>query len=244
MRSYSLDEAYLNVTQALVNRLQESAAAPAPAPTVAVEGPPGTKQDGSGRSVQRVGFGRPAAASAASGGKDLSARVDTSLRRRGEGSSVTGPATAAGEEDEEGEDGEGGREGYGGEGERPGRNSREEHRVRAFEAARCLAEEIRGRIKKATKLTASVGIGPNFMLAKVGLCARPSARGCAFKTPKTCRSYIGYSALGVFFCRSRGGHGFQALLGADWLRGSREGRSERLHATTSPVFSTAKSTPL
>lgn len=42
-----------------------------------------------------------------------------------------------------------------------------EGRARMFEAARDLAEEIRGRIKEATKLTASVGVGPNFMLAKV-----------------------------------------------------------------------------
>lgn len=41
-----------------------------------------------------------------------------------------------------------------------------------FEAARAMAEEIRRRILEATRLTASVGIGPNFMLAKVRLTWR------------------------------------------------------------------------
>ncbi|CAM9285164.1 unnamed protein product [Laminaria digitata] len=135
MRSYSLDEAYLNVTQALVNRLNKSAAAsPASAapPAAAaeaeagavqmtVETAAGTTQDELGRSVPSVGFESSAAAV---GGEGLSAR-------------------------------------------RSGRTVREERRARLFGAARCLAEEIRGRIKEATKLTASVGIGPNFMLAKI-----------------------------------------------------------------------------
>lgn len=43
----------------------------------------------------------------------------------------------------------------------------EERRARMFKAARAMAEEIRGRIQEATQLTASCGIGPNFMLAKV-----------------------------------------------------------------------------
>ncbi|CAM9372434.1 unnamed protein product, partial [Hapterophycus canaliculatus] len=48
-----------------------------------------------------------------------------------------------------------------------GRSLKGERRARMFEAARDLAEEIRGRIRETTKLTASVGIGPNFMLAKI-----------------------------------------------------------------------------
>lgn len=43
----------------------------------------------------------------------------------------------------------------------------ERRRARMFEAAQAMAEEIRRRIQEATRLTASVGIGPNFMLAKV-----------------------------------------------------------------------------
>lgn len=195
MRSYSLDEAYLNVTQALVNRLKDSTATPVTAAATAAveataamaaeaEASPGTKQEGPGRSVHNVGFGHPATAS---DGKGLSTGAGTTLRRRGEGLGMTRPATARDEEDEDeedGEDGGGGRGGYGSEDEMPGKTSREEHRARLFEAARCLAEEIRGRIKEATKLTASVGIGPNFMLAKVRMCRSASGCGCALNSPR------------------------------------------------------------
>ncbi|CAN0506132.1 unnamed protein product, partial [Discosporangium mesarthrocarpum] len=38
---------------------------------------------------------------------------------------------------------------------------------RLFEVAEEVAQEIRCRIWEATRLTASVGIAPNFLLAKV-----------------------------------------------------------------------------
>lgn len=169
MRSYSLDEALLNVTDFLYKRLGLHDGLPAGAGAVAAakaatqaatDGArvPGKSADAPGSS----GGGPGAPESNRCGGSSPADAVTG--RRRDAGSGGMGI-----EEEEEEEDGGGEEEGEDGGGgvSRRRKSPREERRARLFEAARALAEEIRGRIKEATKLTASVGIGPNFMLAKV-----------------------------------------------------------------------------
>ena len=161
MRSYSLDEALLNVTDYLIKKLglDQPAAAPAeggkdgPAARVA----PQAENDDT-RMPERSAH----APESHRGGGSSSADADIS-RRRETGS--VGMGLEADDEDGDGEEEEEGGCGV----SRRRKSPRDERRARArlFEAARALAEEIRGRIKEATKLTASVGIGPNFMLAKV-----------------------------------------------------------------------------
>ncbi|CAM9656177.1 unnamed protein product [Ectocarpus sp. 6 AP-2014] len=143
MRAYSLDEAYLNVTKVLTERLGLDGS----------NAPAGTKE---------AGVAAPAAVAGApehvcSG--TYEAEADTS-RRPSMGSNITYPEIRYEGDEEDDEEARDGRSG-----ER--RSPRETRRIRLFEAARALAEEIRGRIREATKLTASVGIGPNFMLAKI-----------------------------------------------------------------------------
>lgn len=140
MRSFSLDEAYLNVTKVLTERLG---------------------LDGSNAPARRKVAG--VAAPAASAGTPehvcsgtYEADADTS-RRRSMGSVVESMYEGHEEDEQDVRDDQSGER----------RSPRETQRVRLFEAARALAEEIRARIREATKLTASVGIGPNFMLAKV-----------------------------------------------------------------------------
>ncbi|CAM9252913.1 unnamed protein product [Ectocarpus fasciculatus] len=143
MRSYSLDEAYLNVTRVLTERLGLDGS----------NAPAGTKEAGVAAAAAR-------AAAAVTPEHVCSgtyeAEADTS-RRRSMGSSVENMYYGHEEDEEEARDGRSGER----------RSPRETRRVRLFEAARTLAEEIRARIREATKLTASVGIGPNFMLAKI-----------------------------------------------------------------------------
>ena len=186
MRSYSLDEAYLNVTQALTNRLRGSVAAQLPPTSATVQTTDGAKQEGLRKPVHACGYARPAAA--VSDGEGLSVTEDASHRRRGEELGVTRVTTAGDDEEEEDEVAE--QEGCGGGGGRLGGGSMEEHRTRLFEAARRMAEEIRGRIKEATKLTASVGIGPNFMLAKVRVCARCLRMVCARRLDVVCVQHL------------------------------------------------------
>lgn len=169
MRSYSLDEAYLNVTQALAKRLDVAAegAAATVTTTTSRAGSPG-----------RLVANPPTFSfsdSTVSGDEKLSAGEQQS---RGQ---TRLPRDGCAENMEKGQE----EEGEGGDGvERDGscRMPRKKRRERMFEAARFLAEEIRGRIRHETKLTASVGIGPNFMLAKV--CLRVGrvcvARRCAW----------------------------------------------------------------
>ncbi|CAN0465469.1 unnamed protein product [Ectocarpus sp. 12 AP-2014] len=143
MRAYSLDEAYLNVTKVLTERLGLDGS----------NAPAGTKE---------AGVAAPAAAAGAPEhvcSVTYEAEADTS-RRRSMGSNVTYPEKRYEGDEEDDEESRDGRSG-----ER--RSPRETRRIRLFEAARALAEEIRGRIREATKLTASVGIGPNFTLAKI-----------------------------------------------------------------------------
>lgn len=163
MRSYSLDEALLNVTDFLIKRLglDQPAAAPAPA-----EGAQAAADDARipGESAHAPdsscgGSGPPESDRC---GGSSSADADT-CRRRNTGSN--GMRTEEDDDDDGEEEGECGAS-------RGRKSPREERRARLFEAARALAEEIRGRIKEATKLTASVGIGPNFMLAKVRYCCK------------------------------------------------------------------------
>lgn len=150
MRSFSLDEALLNVTKVLEKRLgldEPAAAAPA-AVTQAKGGPSGAAGDG-----PRI--------------PGNSALLPASPRCSG--ASGPGLCEEEGDEEEE-EDGNVSTEEERTCDRRVGRRrrgSREERRALLFEGAQALAEEIRGRIKEATKLTASVGVGPNFMLAKV-----------------------------------------------------------------------------
>lgn len=191
MRSYSLDEAYLNVTQALARRLglddpsSERKKVPAA----------GT---GGGSDNTQGARGADAAAATSSGDASIygkatthddvlagcpggsqvgldAKRSDTSRRRgRAAGARYLGDEEDEEGEEEEHEEGRGvedgglwtGEGGVRGESTR-GRSRREERRARMFQGARGLAEEIRRRIRETTKLTASVGIGPNFMLAKV-----------------------------------------------------------------------------
>ncbi|CAM9394134.1 unnamed protein product [Scytosiphon promiscuus] len=192
MRSYSLDEAYLNVTQVLARRLglEESASATAGGTKTAVGMGDGVdRKDEAGEAKaaaaasplgDRSVYGKPGTATGLVGGMDGS-RIGSGTRRRPRRDAgamrVDEEEEQEGEEEEE-EDGEG-RHGSVGDGgvcagdgarageSHEGRSLREERRARMFEAARGLAEEIRGRIRQTTKLTASVGIGPNFMLAKI-----------------------------------------------------------------------------
>lgn len=176
MRSYSLDEALLNVTDVLTKRLglDEPAAAPAggrnEGAAAAARGAQAAVGDTRipGKSAREPGSsgGSGAPESNSCGGR-TPADAETG-RRRGTGSGEMGMEEEE-EEDDDDDNGDGEQaEGEGGCGmSRRRKSPREERRARLFEAARALAEEIRGRIKEATKLTASVGIGPNFMLAKV-----------------------------------------------------------------------------
>eukprot|EP00752_Nemacystus_decipiens_P001960 g1886.t1 len=163
MRSYSLDEAVLNVTDFLTKKigLNQPTAAPAEKDAVAARGAQAEKDDARmpRRSTHAPGlpYSGPGAPESTRRGGGLSADTDTG-RRQAPGSDGKGIEEEEGEEEEEEEEGGG---------MTSGKSPREELRRRLFEAARALAEEIRGRIKEATKLTASVGIGPNFMLAKI-----------------------------------------------------------------------------
>lgn len=170
MRSHSLDEALLNVTDVLAERLglDDPAAAPAEgekegaAPRGAQAAAGDTRIPGeSPRETGASGGSGARGASRCGGG--LSGDAETG-RRRDAGSGGMGME----EEDEDNDWQEEEEEEDNGCGvSRRRKSPREERRARLFEAARALAEEIRGRIKEATKLTASVGVGPNFMLAKV-----------------------------------------------------------------------------
>lgn len=172
MRSYSLDEALLNVTDFLAKRLglDEPAGAPAgggeegvvagAAAQVAVDD---ARVPGKSAHAPRSSAGGAGAPESNRCRGDSSADAETG-RRRG---SVSGGMRMEVEEEDEDDDGEEEGEGSGCDVRRRRNSQREGRRARLFEAARALAEEIRGRIKDTTKLTASVGIGPNFMLAKV-----------------------------------------------------------------------------
>lgn len=160
MRSYSLDEAYLNVTQEVLKRIDP-----------AIEGNGSARATGQKRSVdsdlgsaaslERSLSLLPSSAGTASAVGNRPARNEDSrnIYREYKISKVGGGEADDEVGEEEGEDTDGVAPV-----ERP---PREEHRARMFEAAQSLAEEIRERIRGETKLTASVGIGPNFMLAKV-----------------------------------------------------------------------------
>lgn len=167
MRSHSLDEAYLNVTQVLANRLEESEMA-RPV-TTTVSGSSDNPTMSAGR--HREGFIDLHRGTSLLAGRERLPFRDKGRDRRSGGASVMMDLGGIQEQVDEDEDDvderedtdEAGRE----EGMRVGRTAREERRARMFEAARSLAEEIRRRITEATQLTASIGIGPNFMLAKV-----------------------------------------------------------------------------
>lgn len=161
MRSYSLDEAYLNVTQEVLKRLD---------PTIVRDGSAkatGQKQSvdsdlGSAASLERSLSLRASSACTASAVGNQPTRNEGSRHIYRE-AGLSGEA-GGGEADDEVDENEGGDA----EGVAPlERTPREERRARMFEAGQSLAEEIRERIRGETKLTASVGIGPNFMLAKV-----------------------------------------------------------------------------
>lgn len=161
MRSHSLDEAYLNVTEELVKRLDESATATADANSA---GAPSTATDPT-VSPTAPGADHGGPTSRAPTQQEQRRRDNEELTRRSmDARSMDVEARDAGYTSEEGEEDVRAEAGAGAGRQRMARG---EFRARMFEAARALAEEIRGRIRETTKITASVGIGPNFMLAKV-----------------------------------------------------------------------------
>lgn len=217
MRSYSLDEAYLNVTQALARRLNEGdvleprtptepplLASPtggtdldsmerippeqqqpclprttvSPGEAVAMAAVTSLSSPSDQRCVSPVAHtdrGREwlveGAQSQENGG--LEGRRPEWARRR-QRPRWTEDISGGGEDGEDNEDEDEGfrctHSPWGGAGGSEGRGEKmrkEERRASMFKAARAMAEEIRRRIQEKTRLTASVGIGPNFMLAKV-----------------------------------------------------------------------------
>lgn len=161
MRSHSLDEAYLNVTEELAKRLEQAATATADANSASAAS---TATDPTvSPTAPGADHGWPTSRTATQ--QEQRRRDNMELTRRSmDAHSMDVEARDAGYTSEEGEE-----DVRAEAGERAGRQrmAREEFRARIFEAARAMAEEIRGRIRETTKLTASVGIGPNFMLAKV-----------------------------------------------------------------------------
>lgn len=166
MRSYSLDEAYLNVTQELLRRMDEPTTATATATATADANSAGAPSTATYSAVLPAAPGADHGAPTPRTATQQQRRRDEKeiTRRSMDSRSIDVEARDAGYTSEEGEE-----DVRVEVGERAGWQTvpREDFRARMSEAARAMAEEIRERIRETTKLTASVGIGPNFMLAKV-----------------------------------------------------------------------------
>ncbi|CAM9271352.1 unnamed protein product, partial [Choristocarpus tenellus] len=137
MQSYSLDEAYLNVTQEVARRVAAA-----------------TEPEGGGSVAVGGGW---AAILPGAGGEQCSVHDGKVVGLEGLGQHMP---PLRGDEDEEWREEWGDESGESGQGEHC-------HRFMEFKVAEALAQEIRCRIRDTTRLTASVGIAPNFMLAKV-----------------------------------------------------------------------------
>lgn len=146
MRSFSLDEAYLNITDAVLRRLNDSQ-----------DCPWGDMARTSERSLASARRGSDGVGVKVDDGDDQDALL-------GEGGDVSHHGDVDMHVD------------GGGGGGVQAMSKGEGRRKRMFDIGCELAEEIRRRIRESTKLTASIGIGPNFMLAKVPSVAQQCSR--------------------------------------------------------------------
>lgn len=137
MRAFSLDEAYLNITDAVLRRLNDPEDCPS-----------GDVARTSERALASAGRGSDGVGVEFDDGDDQDALL-------GEGGDVSDHGDVDMHVD------------GGGDGGAQAMSKGEGRRKRMFDIGCELAEEIRRRIRESTKLTASIGIGPNFMLAKV-----------------------------------------------------------------------------